>query len=73
MKERGNSSIILARNNIILTIQLLVPDKRINRNKSIVLAIVAMENFETAKEERLRRYRELLTLCAPMVILELMP
>lgn len=64
MKERGNSSIILARNNIILTIQLLVPDKRINRNKSIVLAIVAMENFETAKEERLRRYRELLTLCS---------
>lgn len=73
MKERGNSSIILARNNIILTIQLLVPDKRINRNKSIVLAIVAMENFENAKEERLRRYRELLTLCAPMMILELMP
>lgn len=73
MKERGNSSIILARNNIILTIQLLVPDKRINRNKSIVLAIVVMENFENAKEERLRRYRELLTLCAPMMILELMP
>lgn len=73
MKERGNSSIILARNNIILTIQLLVSDKRINRNKSIVLAIVAMENFENAKEERLRRYRELLTLCAPMMILELMP